>query len=79
MHQLDSYGTLQALACAWCWGSDCGFICHRYFLRKLRKIKKAHGQVLAVNEVSLLVPDAVTISLDQPLLRSEADSNGADL
>ena len=24
----------------------------RYFLRKLRKVKKAHGQVLAVNEVS---------------------------
>ena len=27
----------------------------RYFLRKLRKVKKAHGQVLACNEVRRLI------------------------
>ena len=79
VHQLDSYGIFQATASARCWGSDSGLTCHRYFLRKLRKIKKAHGQVLAVNEVSLLVSDAVDVLLDHPLLRSDANSAGTDL
>ena len=26
----------------------------RYFLRKLRKVKKANGQIIAINEVRLL-------------------------
>jgi hypothetical protein len=26
----------------------------RYFLRKLRRVKKANGQILAINEVGLL-------------------------
>ena len=30
----------------------------RYFLRKLRKVKKANGQVLAVNEVRAIAPSA---------------------
>lgn len=28
----------------------------RYFLRKLRKVKKANGQILAINEASRAVP-----------------------
>jgi hypothetical protein len=27
----------------------------RYFLRKLKKVKKSNGQVLAINEVRLLL------------------------
>jgi hypothetical protein len=30
----------------------CPVLCCRYFLRKLRKVKKANGQILACNEVS---------------------------
>jgi len=33
------------------------YLC-RYFLRKLRKVKKANGQVLAVNEVSTTAASA---------------------
>lgn len=25
----------------------------RYFLRKLKKVKKSHGQILSINEVSM--------------------------
>ena len=44
----------------------------RYFLRKLRKIKKAHGQVLAVNEVG---PDE-SCPLQDPLLRPTVQLTG---
>lgn len=31
------------------------FLRRRYFLRKLRKVKKANGQILAINEASRMV------------------------
>ena len=36
-------------------GLNFGFVWIRYFLRKLKKVKKSNGQVLAINEVYWLI------------------------
>lgn len=35
-------------------GFSCCLVFIRYFLRKLKKVKKSNGQMLAINEVYLL-------------------------
>jgi Ribosomal proteins 50S-L18Ae/60S-L20/60S-L18A len=37
----------------------------RYFLRKLKKVKKSNGQILALNEVSLTSVDVSKVSFPE--------------
>ncbi len=43
---------------------------HRYFLRKLRKVKKANGQIIAINEVGLpIASQALASAMPQLVIR----------
>jgi hypothetical protein len=47
----DAYVTISCSSLCDLLGCIIAIVFCRYFLRKLQKVKKAHGQLLAINEV----------------------------